>query len=105
MTRDGCHSSARPCRRCCSCSTIALCVFQDDEQVVFPRWVGYFNIFVATAFLPGALIYYFKSGPFGWNGIFAFWLALFVFCLWYVVMFVVLRASIHRQSQAVSELG
>ncbi len=50
-------------------TSIAVCVFCDAEERVFPRWVGYFNIWVAIGFIPGALIVFFKTGPFAWNGL------------------------------------
>lgn len=77
---------------------IALAVFQDHAEKVFPRWLGYFNVWVALLFVPAALIYFFKTGPFAWNGLFCFWLPLNVFAVWFVVMFVVLRKAILAQA-------
>ncbi|MEM8660918.1 MAG: hypothetical protein AAGF35_08545 [Pseudomonadota bacterium] len=60
---------------------------------LFPRWVGYFNIWAAILFLPGALVTFFKSGPFSWDGILVFWLAIVLFFVWIFVMaFAVNRA-------------
>lgn len=47
--------------------------------------------------LPGGLVTFFKSGPFAWNGILAFWLPLTVFGIWYGVMFMLLRKAILGQ--------
>jgi len=78
---------------------IGLAVFSDkSESLVFPRWVGYFNIWVGILFIPGGLITFFKTGPFAWDGIFAFWLPLTVFFMWYLVMFPVLIKAIKQQS-------
>jgi hypothetical protein len=76
---------------------IAVVAFRDEEAKVFPRWLGYFNIWVALLFLPAGLIYFFKTGPFAWDGIFCFWLPLTVFSAWFAAMFVVLRQAILRQ--------
>jgi len=76
---------------------IALACFQDREEKVFPRWLGYFNIWCALLFVPAALINFFHSGPFAWNGVFCFWLPLTVFSTWFVVMFVVVRRAILSQ--------
>jgi len=76
---------------------IALVAFKDEHEKVFPRWLGYYNIWVALLFLPAALIYFFKTGPFAWNGVFCFWLPLTVFSSWFMVMFVVLRKAILAQ--------
>jgi hypothetical protein len=67
---------------------------------VFPRWLGYFNIWCALTFLPAALIYFFKNGAFAWNGVFCFWLPLTVFTTWFAVMFVMTRRAIIRQDEA-----
>ena len=66
---------------------------------IFPRWVGFFNFWVAILFLPGTLIPFFKSGPFTWNGLFGFWLPAAVFGLWFMVMLPMLLKAIDRQAQ------
>lgn len=52
-----------------------------DPAGLMPRWVAYLNFFVACSFLPDPLAYFFKDGPFAWNGVFVFWLALTTYCL------------------------
>ena len=75
--------------------SIGLAVLCDKrEQPLFARWVGYFNIWAAILFMPGALITFFKTGPFAWNGLLAFWMPLTVFLGWYVVMFFALLKAI-----------
>ncbi len=57
------------------------------------RWVGYFNIWAGLLQIPGAMMPFFKTGPFAWDGLFAFWMPLVVFSLWiYVDTWAVLRA-------------
>lgn len=53
---------------------------------VFPRWSGYFSIFVAMSFLPGVMALFFKSGPFSYNGVFPWWVPTVMFFLWALVM-------------------
>lgn len=79
---------------------IALAIFKDKQEKVFPRWLGYFNIWVILLFLPGILIYFFKSGPFAWNGLICFWLPLCVFGTWFFVMFAMLRRAIRNQERS-----
>ena len=79
--------------------SIGLAILLDkNSRPVFPRWVAYFNIWVAVLFIPGVLITFFKSGPFAWNGILAFWLPLVVFFAWYFVMFAILLRVIKEQA-------
>lgn len=79
--------------------TIGVAALRDKRaEPVFPRWVGYFNLWVAAMFCPAGLIVFFHSGPFAWNGIFSFWLLLVSFTLWLVVMtWVLLTHSIPQQ--------
>jgi hypothetical protein len=79
--------------------TIAVAALRDKRvEPVFPRWVGYFNVWVAAMFCPAGLIVFFHNGPFAWNGIFSFWLLLVSFTLWLVVMtWVLLTYSIPQQ--------
>jgi hypothetical protein len=81
------------------CLAIAFACFKDTEERVFPRWLGYFNVWCALLFIPAALINFFKSGAFAWNGVFCFWLPLTVFSLWFFVMFTMLRRAIIRQDE------
>ena len=77
---------------------MGVCFLQDRHpQPLFARWVGYFNIWVAVLVIPAVLIPFFKTGPFAWNGIIAFWLPLVVFSLWIVVMLVSLIKAIKRK--------
>jgi hypothetical protein len=82
---------------------IGLAIFSDrGEFPVFPRWLGYFNIWVAILFIPGGLITFFKTGPFAWDGLLAFWVPLLIFFLWFFVMFAALLKTINQQKVAVS---
>jgi len=65
-----------------------------DKSGIFPRWLGFLNFWVAVSFLPDVLAFFFKTGPFAWNGILVFWLALTTYGLFLVAMSVVmLRAN------------
>lgn len=66
----------------------------NSERPTFPRWCGYVNGFVAIAILPDQLLFFFKVGPFAWNGLFGIWLPIVFFCAFFLVNFVVLRKRI-----------
>jgi hypothetical protein len=80
------------------CVAFAVCILKDAGGKVLPRWLGYYNLWTALLFLPGALVNFFKTGPFAWDGVFCFWVPLTVFAVWYVVVTVVLRSAIRQQA-------
>lgn len=74
---------------------LGVCILQDGgDKPVFDRWVGYFNFWIAFFFLPGGMLTFFKHGPFGYDGLFAFWIPVGIFCVWYVVMAWALRRAV-----------
>jgi len=68
---------------------VGLAVLRDTSGI-FPRWLGFLNFWVAVSFLPDVLAFFFKTGPFAWNGILVFWLALTTYCIFLVAMSVVM---------------
>jgi hypothetical protein len=67
--------------------SIGWCILTDPNEVkTYPRWVGFANIWFAILFLPGALLPFFHSGPFSWNGIIGFWLVAVAFFGWILMM-------------------
>lgn len=64
---------------------IGIAILRDPQQL-FPRWVAWLNFFVAFSFIPDPLAFFLKTGPFAWNGVFVFWLALTTYCVFIVVM-------------------
>ncbi len=80
------------------CIALAMAIFSDtSENPVFPRWAGYFNIWIPGLFLPPVLLVFFKSGPFAWNGLVTFWVALTDFFVWMIVMFILVLKAINAE--------
>lgn len=72
-------------------------ILSDKSAVpIFPRWSGYFNIWIGLLLFPGAGAIFFHAGPFAWSGMFAFWIPLVALCLWYWVMSAVMLQVIKR---------
>lgn len=66
---------------------IGICILTDKhENPVYPRWVGFANLWVAILFIPGLYIVFFKDGPFAWDGIFGFWIVAVAFFAWILFM-------------------
>jgi hypothetical protein len=68
----------------------------------FPRWLGFFNIWIAVLFLPGALLPFFKTGPFAWNGLLSFWVPATVFGMWFILMQIMVLNAIRSEATAPS---
>lgn len=83
------------------CLSIGLAILSDRRpQRVFPRWLAFFNFWVAVLSVPGGMITFFKIGPFAWNGLLGFWIPAIVFGNWYVVMFAALLKTIKSQPES-----
>jgi hypothetical protein len=78
---------------------IAFAILNDKSRVpVFPRWLGFFNIWVGLLILPGGLMTFFKSGAFAWSGLLSFYVAGTVFGIWFQVMVFQLFKAINNQA-------
>jgi hypothetical protein len=67
------------------CLAIGFAIFSAAQQV-WPRWLGYFNVWCGFIFAAGGLVVMFKDGVFAWNGLLAFWLVAVFFGIWFLVM-------------------
>ena len=67
-----------------------------SKDPIFPRWVGWFNIWFMLTLIPLSIIFWFHSGPFAWNGIFGFYLPFIIFFIWFFVMTPVIRKAIPK---------
>jgi hypothetical protein len=76
---------------------IGVAILNDKRQTL-PRWVAYVNFWVAFSFIPDPLAFFFHSGPFAWNGIFIFWLALTTYSVFLIVMGLTLRKAIRESA-------
>jgi hypothetical protein len=82
---------------------LALAILSDTgPRPVFPRWAGYFNIWVGLSFVPAVLLVFVHSGPVAWNGVLSWYLGAVAFFSWIVVMAVLLLRAIRRQELATS---
>jgi hypothetical protein len=63
-------------------------------QPIFPRWLGYVNIWLALTFTPASFLVFFKAGPLAWNGVLVWWVPLFAFLVWFLPNFVCLLRAV-----------
>ncbi|MFJ9390485.1 hypothetical protein ACIRON_16795 [Nocardioides sp. NPDC101246] len=76
---------------------IALAAFMDTEEQAFPRWYGWFCLWVGISGSGGAIAVYFKSGPLAWNGVIGFWIPIVMFAIWLCASVPVLLRAVHSQ--------
>jgi hypothetical protein len=80
---------------------VGFAVLGDDRaDPVYPRWVGYLDIWAGILASPGTLIALFTVGPFAWNGALAFWVAAVAFGIWLNVNFWAARRAVLRSAPA-----
>jgi hypothetical protein len=82
---------------------IALAAFKDTDRRVFPRWVGYFNLWVAVTGIPAIFMPFFKTGPIAWDGLLTFWVFFVIYGSWVTIMFYVMfkaTRSLEEEDQA-----
>lgn len=72
----------------------------DKPHDIYPRWLGFWNLWLALTFVPGALLPFFKIGPFSWTGIFGFWMVLVGFFGWMMLNYAYTLRAIYRQRDA-----
>lgn len=66
---------------------IALCILTDKNPIkVYPRWVGFANLWISLLYLPGGLAPFFHDGPFAWNGLVTFWLVAVAYFSYIIMM-------------------
>ena len=64
----------------------AAVLIHGSATTVYPRWVGFFCMWIALGMTTSSVIIFFKIGPFAWDGIVGFWIPATVFGLWFGVM-------------------
>lgn len=84
-------------------AAIANAVLRDRSPApVYPRWVGFLQIWVMFVTLAAPLPFFFATGPFAWNGLFPFWLAGGMFFGWMAVMSVMTARAVDADVAAMN---
>ena len=79
-------------------SCVAVASFIDrSTSPIWPRWVGYLNLWIALSGAGGGLAAFFKYGPFAWNGLVGFYIPIIAFTIWIGVMTYYMHTGISRQ--------
>lgn len=79
---------------------IGLAILGDKSGKIYPRWLGFANLWFAVIVIPGAVIPFFKTGPFAWSGLISFWTVFLGFFGWVMLDYIWTVKAIHRQSES-----
>lgn len=77
-------------------SLALMALWDRNDNPLFPRWVGWFDLGVAVVFATGAPAIFVKQGPFAWDGVLAFWAVLVAFGAWVLVTFWYMLRGVDR---------
>lgn len=81
-----------------------VAILSDRAEIpLFPRWSGYLCFWTGLLSVPGGMIGFFKTGPFAWDGLLAYWIPLSVFFVWVVGMSMVMFKALDRLEVSVSD--
>ena len=70
---------------------VGIAVLLDKSgRPLLPRWFGFVTLWACVLYTPAVIAYFFKDGPFAWDGLFSFWIPLTVFVIW---MFIAIALS------------
>jgi len=84
-------------------ATSAAILCDTSATPVVPRWSGYLGLVMGLAQASASFLIYFKTGPFAWNGLFAWWLPATDFFAWFVIMTVLTIKAIDNQDRQSAE--
>jgi hypothetical protein len=86
-------------------AALGLCILT-SPRALMPRWLGYLSFWFALSMFPASAIVFFKVGPLAWNGVFALYLPLTMFALWFnVVTYWVAKAMNTESAELASDPG
>jgi hypothetical protein len=75
---------------------LGVCILGSDGAI-YPRWLGYANLWLAVGLIFGVFIPFFKTGPLAWNGLLGFWVVAAAFFAWAIVMWVYTARAIDAE--------
>jgi hypothetical protein len=82
---------------------IGLGILMDRRKdPIYPRWVGYLNLWMAMLLVPSVFAGMFRSGPFGWNGLIALWVPATFYFLWFAIMLVFTFKAVRKPDEVVT---
>lgn len=80
--------------------SLAVLFLNDRREVtIFPKWLGWYNIWTCFIFLTLIIMPYFRVGLWAWDGWMNFWVAFFAWFIWIVAQSYFVFRAIARFEQ------
>lgn len=79
---------------------VGLVILWDKSpQPIYPRWLGWASLWFCVMTIPAGMIVFFKTGPFAWNGLLAFYVPLTALFIWVIALTMETLKAFKRQAQ------
>ena len=79
-------------------AVIGAIILRDARpRPILPRWFAYVNVWVGLMIVPAGFIVFFKTGPFAWDGLLAWWMPVAAFFCWIILTAVLVTQAAIRQ--------
>jgi hypothetical protein len=79
-------------------AVIGAIILRDARpRPILPRWFAYVNFWVGLMIVPAGFIVFFKTGPFAWDGLLAWWMPVAAFFCWIILTAVLVTQAAIRQ--------
>lgn len=70
-----------------------------DRNSVLPKWLGYYTVWQYMSEIVAAPVWIAQSGPFAWNGVMTFWLAIMLYVPWQMIIYYYIFRAIRAQPE------
>lgn len=78
---------------------VALAILWDKSpRPVYPRWLGFASLWFCILTIPAGMIVFFKTGPFAFDGLLAFYVPLTALFIWVIVLTTETLKAFKRQA-------
>jgi len=71
-----------------------------DKNNILPKWLGYYTVWQFVSELVIAPVWIAKTGPFAWNGLVSFYLAMALYVPWQFIVYLCVYRAIRDQPES-----
>lgn len=85
-------------------AVVGMAILSDQSSTpVMPRWVGFLSFWASFLSAPGLIAFMFHTGPFAWHGLFALWIPIAIFTIWWITLTYFLLKNISAEDELAGE--